>query len=395
MDKFNLYAVAILLLIGIGLIAYLHILPNMTFDDYDYILFAHQMLNGTFNQLQSPYAYGTGLIAVYALALTISNSVTSIAIINSLAFFGLILMLYIIVKDYFNKEVALVTAICMELSAFIVPYATRALPEMWIGLIYAIVFYLFYKAKNRPYLMLLGGLLAAFSTFFIFSGAAYGLILIFTILLIKRQPKQAGLFAIGFIAMLLLYMALLPVPLSQAPATFIHQAVVYMTNQANESFATIGSQLYTFSTFFIGTANTSNIQQVYYLGAVSLFVIIGSIVAWIKGDKDMKYQSATFWLAMLYLMIGTVSVLNYTMMTVVDRYFILFAVPMALLSAYTISWIMSVANKANRRDIKIVIYIAIIMLVFLTNFYTLYLFHLNPQPKYYGAPLCGINIVCK
>ena len=89
MDKFNLYAVAILLLIGIGLIAYLHILPNMTFDDYDYILFAHQMLNGTFNQLQSPYAYGTGLIAVYALALTISNSVTSIAIINSLAFFAL------------------------------------------------------------------------------------------------------------------------------------------------------------------------------------------------------------------------------------------------------------------------------------------------------------------
>ena len=191
MDKFNLYAVAILLLIGIGLIAYLHILPNMTFDDYDYILFAHQMLSGTFNQLQSPYAYGTGLIAVYALALSISNSVTSIAIVNSLAFFGLILMLYIIVKDYFNKEVALVTTICMELSAFIIPYATRALPEMWIGLIYAIVFYLFYKAKNRPYLMLLGGLLAAFSTFFIFSGAAYGLILIFTILLIKKTTKAS------------------------------------------------------------------------------------------------------------------------------------------------------------------------------------------------------------
>jgi 4-amino-4-deoxy-L-arabinose transferase-like glycosyltransferase len=125
---------AVIILAGLLLSYVLYSGPFYTYDDLAYIMFSHQVLTGTFNPVQSPYAYGFLLPISLAASFDIFGVNTFASILPSLAeYITLILVSFAIARKLYGRNAGLFSAFFVATAPFVVGYSTRVLPDMGVG----------------------------------------------------------------------------------------------------------------------------------------------------------------------------------------------------------------------------------------------------------------------
>lgn len=375
-------AIGILLAIALGLVFLIWQGPDLSFDDANYILFSHQMLNGTYNITESPYAYGSFFIGTLAL----SAQDPSLPGIMELCL--LIACTYLICLKLYGTKIAFVTSLCLELSVWVFIYASRALPDMLLGLLIAIVFLIYTYKPDKLAWRAAAGFVAGFTIFVKWGGFILLLLLLPTVvpyfnyavligfMIIALASRKHASFLFGLGIAVFLYSILLP-----SGASIPRMAQAYSATQAKLSSANLVLNMETIVVllFWYGSV------QSYSLGGFIFFVIFGTALI-IKHRKwEYTFAILGFWLSFLYLFFGTESFTNYIFVTVVSRYFVAFVAPMAILGGYFVNWLYAHTRFPLFYGGNLVL-IMLVLAVFVTNVGFYLLFYINPNIHYTFKP---------
>ena len=178
--------------------------PNLSFDDANYIRFAGQILTNEFKPLSNPYAYGYLLPATIALSMHLfGTSLLADALPSIIEYILLVLVSYWLIKKMVKPSIAFYTSFLVATSAFIAGYATRALPDMLIGLLVGLALYMVLEPKvNRSFT---AGILIGMIIFVKLGAMFIPAILLVTLVLFSR--KRAVWFLVGLLLITCIYFA--------------------------------------------------------------------------------------------------------------------------------------------------------------------------------------------
>jgi hypothetical protein len=316
--------------------------PSTSFDDANYLTYGRQMLNHTYSITESPYAYGSAFLSTIAIGLVISNGQAWGASLPQIIEYLLIIcVLYFTLKRYFDPDVSFVMALGIEVSGFIAMYATRALPDMLLGLLISLVFLILAYKKGSSKWMFVAGFLTGATIFVKMGGfvllillgmgtfgilALAGIIIILAFLLLCKDMHRVY-YILGLLLAIVIYQLLLPHGVS-----VIAMANAYDAMQVSLSIATIQTNI---SAIIINTIGylPPYANQIFPIGLIGILGILGTIYILLKKDRRLYFAVLAFWISVIYFYFGTESLTSYTFITVVSRYFIEFAAPMVLLAA--------------------------------------------------------------
>jgi hypothetical protein len=315
-------SLAILILIGLIFSLAFYSGPSPHFDDSKYLLYSHQILNGTFTILQSSYAYGTGFLYLTAASIYLTGNPI---LPELLAYLVMSILIYYTLTRFFDPEISFIGALSVELSAFVFLYATRLLPDMFLGCMLAAILWIFaWKRESQPWLCLAGVIIG--SSLFIKMGATplfLGMIPAFFFI----YRKDTALLIYPAIVTIGLYVLLLP-----HGASFLTMITTYGSLQAHLSTATIWTNLSLLYFWTSGYLPRPTFPQIFPLGALFIFAIIGTSLARNLKNKDFYYHTVFVWRNLLYMILGTEALTGWIFITVVDRYLIYFSPGLALLA---------------------------------------------------------------
>lgn len=353
--------ILLLIILCVILCAVLFQGPSPSFDDVNYILYAKQMLNGTFSPLQSPYAYGFLLPATIALSYRIfgvNNLAATLPAI--LEYIILVVLTYLIILKYLeNEEIAFLGSASLAFSAFVVLYATRPLPDMFIGVLVAAALYLSIDAEKHIETYLIMGLALGDIIFIKFGGLITVLAMLISLLILDKK-KGALLFALGLIAIIIPYF------LGIGTLSVISN---YSANQVKLSHASLEVNYYMAAYVLNFNYNTKSLLfvQSFPLGLLLLYAFLGTFLILYKRYKNGYFIVLLFWISYLYLFFGTEGIKSYTFIVIVSRYFIWIAAPMALLSAFFLYWVYANLYGKGLRNLAIAAVILLVLLLLISN----------------------------
>jgi 4-amino-4-deoxy-L-arabinose transferase-like glycosyltransferase len=360
-DRGILAALAAIAVVGLALSYLFFSGPFYSFDDMDYITFAHQMLNGTFNLTSSPYAYG--FLVPFSIAASFSAfgiNVPASILPAMVEYLAIIAIAFAAARKMYGNSVGIVSALLVATAPFVVGYSTRVLPDMAVGVSAGISVLLFVYAgddKRGSALYFLSGAFAALTIYFKLIGLAF--ILFFAVALAVRSSgkrktgKNAGLRAgyalVGAAAVLALYAAIF-----QVYGSGIAAAVsAYGRNQVSISPTTLGDNINALivSIGFAGPVSRYAPYvdpQIFPLGLMCLLAFLGTVMGLAEKGKGIAFLSVILWGVFFYLFFGTVTLTKYAFITVISRYFIAVAVPMAVLASYAICKMSDTMSRRTR-----------------------------------------------
>lgn len=370
----------ILLLLAVGLILS-HIWyqgPNMSFDDASYVKFAAQALNGTYNVTESPYAYGSGFVwSVQASDILFHNPAT----MTTIEYLLLIIFIYVLCSKYYKMPVALTIALSVEVSAFVLMYATRVLPDMLLGLAIMLAMTAFaYQDKIKITMLgiLSAGQWLGYTIFIKFGGASIIVAILASMFLIYKDKRIFGVFLLGVCIILGIYQLHLP-----AGSNTFQLMQSYDALQVRLSTATLSSNLFTILVFFAGyDVSTGYFSQVFPLGFFFIIALIGMVLALrlqdtitlddgtrrtIQSNQDIRFFALALMISLLYLFLGSASLTNYTSITIVSRYFIILLPFMAVTGGLFVSNIYDWLEKHDDKKATYMVLAGIVLLVIISN----------------------------
>ncbi len=366
--------------------------PFYGFDDLTYISFAHQLLTGTFNPVQSPYAYGFLLPVSLAISFSVFGVNTFASILPSIIeYTAIILLSFAIARKLYGNNVGLVSAFLVATAPFVVGYSTRVLPDMGVGALAGIsLLFLVYahESDNNKLFYFLSGAFAAITIYVKLIGLAYVLALLIALIVYKFYNKKrtalkkrannilvyslAGMLILGII-----YVAIMFAFSGSLFGSFIR----YGTNQMTISPSNLNKNIGVLFTTFFGYKGFGPVAdpQVFPLGLIILLALAGTLIGLIKKEKDIICMSVVLWVAFLYLFFGTVSITSYSFIYLVSRYFIMVSVPIAVLAGYALLGIYRASKpilKTNSIYLPILILI-IIIVSYIPIYNTLYNYNIS------------------
>lgn len=355
----------LVVILGIVIAAIFYSGPNYNFDDANYITYAKQFIHGNFVLIQSPYAFGYLVPLLVAISFTIFGVSSFSAIIPTLIEYVLIIVItFFVGRALFSEEVGIVGSFLVATSPFVFGYATRVIPDMLLGVLAGLALYaLSLGIKNRGYrlnMILVSGLISGLMVFVKLGGVGFGIMLF--IIMLVLDTKITPTFISGFIISIALYLVLFYF-LSGGNFSYISW---YSATQVELSNVNLGINILMMFGVLTGPILT---YQTYPLGLITLFIIISSVIALKRRNKKLIYLASLFWFTFFYLFFGTESLSKYVFITVVDRYFILVAVPMALLGAYPLVELYELCGKHAGKRLAIVLLGAIVFLILILNLY--------------------------
>ncbi len=368
-------ALILILLLAVFLIAIFYAGVYWQFDDSTYVSFIQQINNHTFNPGSNPYAYGW-LWPYFVFLGGIIFGFTSFGLVvpTALEYLSLIVLTYVLgSKVSKNKGVAIIAALLVCLFPFVVQYSTRLLNDMLLGVI-ATLSMIFFLSENKR-VWILAGVMAGLLIYIKMIGLAYILPFGICALLSKKRKYVVWSMIITILLYTLPFLFLLHNPL--------YPFQNYGNDQNMISPATLHSNievLLLMMDFIQIKGSASLLYQDYSLGLLTVFTIIGTVIAAISKNRKIIYVAVLFWVFLLYLFFGTISLSRYVVAAVIIRYFILVAAPMAILISYSI---ISIANYmqtkvgGNRRwfGAAVVILLLILILLSLNQAYVLVFYY--------------------
>ncbi|MGC8671845.1 MAG: ArnT family glycosyltransferase [Candidatus Micrarchaeia archaeon] len=390
-DKTSLLLLALVLLLGVILSYLLYTGPFTYYDDNYYILFAHQMLNGTFKPDAIPYSVETLTIASLAFSFLLFGYGIFQASLPSLAEYLLTaVFVFLLARKMFGKYFAALASFLFVTAPFVIGYTTRALPDLFTGLTVAIATYYLYDAinLNSKKGFFLAGFFASFTMLVKTAGLMIPalFILYFAYFAVKKRArKQVACGILGLsvpiMAMLLYFFVMTGNPLFNlhiyagfkllSPTTFGANL-----DQFNISINPI------FLLYFLGMPNYG--PHVYPLGLAVAIAIVGMILSIIRKELHITLFSITFMAVLLYAFFGSKSLFSYVPISVVERYFDMVAAPIAIVATYALLEFYKYIKKTNMQAARLIVALAVVF-VALTNFETYTGFY------YYGSGIKGYN----
>jgi 4-amino-4-deoxy-L-arabinose transferase-like glycosyltransferase len=378
---------AVIILAGLLLSYVLYSGPFYTYDDLAYIMFSHQVLTGTFNPVQSPYAYGFLLPISLAASFDIFGVNTFASILPSLAeYITLILVSFAIARKLYGRNAGLFSAFFVATAPFVVGYSTRVLPDMGVGALAGIsMLFLVYahESNNGKLFYFLSGAFATMTIYVKLIGLAYMLAFFITLLVYrfynkKRTTAKKGANNVlvyplaGMLILLITYVAVMFAFSGSLFGAFIK----YGTNQMTISPSNLNKNADALFTTLFGYNGFAPVPdpEVFPLGLIIFLALAGSVIGLIKKEKSVIYISAILWVAFLYLFFGTVTVTKYSYIFVVTRYFIMVSVPIAIIASYTMLSIYKLsAPRLKSKAVYLSILILLILIVsYIPAYNTLY-----------------------
>jgi hypothetical protein len=341
--------------------------PNYTFDDANYVHYGKQILAGNFSPFESPYALGyvmPGTVAESFLIFGENNLAASIP--SMVEYLALIIVTYFTLLNIERLDrFAFQTSIILAISAFVAVYTSRVLSDMLIGLIVAVSLYIISKNDRHP--MLAGAVLGVI-IFVKFGGLVASLAVLVAVIATTPKKYSARFFA-GLAILTLIYMTSI--------GWNIHAIEAYSANQVNLSKVDLRVNLITMSVmmFFNYGLNKHIFDQVFPLGAIAFYAVIGAIMIVAKRDRRAMLFMITMAFAYLYLFFGTESISTYKLITVVERYMIWIALPIAVTAAYFISELYDWSVRRSGKKYATIVIISIVLLALLSNLPMLIIFH--------------------
>lgn len=381
----NLYLLLAIILASGFLLLLFYSGPYYAFDDRLYLLYAHQITNGTFNFLESPYAYGYLMPALVALSfLLFGSGITSSLIPMALAYFLIIILAYVIARRLYGGKAALLSALLSGTAPFVLGNSTRILPDMLLGVIAGVSIYLMISAgssKRKGLLYFFSGIFASLTIYVKLIGLAY--VLVFLIAVIsyslmrdegkaetKSHPGAARPKGPMSKKSIILILAGLAIPIIAnlfvtylSTGNALYTLVAYGQNQNAISHTTLLINTFTFALMTFGIFSINWIHgtlfqqvidpQIYPLGLMILWSAASFLIGWHKRDRSVTYLSVLTFGFLLYMFFGSETISAYSFIAIQSRYFTLVIIPMAILASYAIieisDFVGTVFKKRGRR----------------------------------------------
>ena len=274
---------------------------------------------------------------------------------------------------------------------FVVGYSTRVLPDMGVGALAGISLLLFAYAqqKDRRVLYFLSGAFAALTIYVKLIGLAYILGFLVALIVWKlynpgdKTKSKVGSNSlvypfIGMLAFALSYILVMAAFSGSLFGIFLK----YGANQTRISPSSLAKNSGALFTTFFGYSNglgPVREPEIFPLGFIIFLALIGTFLGLVKKDKRIVLLSVIFLIAFLYIFFGSVTLTRYSFIFVVSRYFIMIAVPIAVLTAYSVSRIHEYSIKYLRNYSMLVpIFILLIVAVsYIPVYSTLYNYNIS------------------
>lgn len=349
MNRASYLGLVLIIAVALALLFILFSGPFYSFDDMNYITYAHQMLSGTFNVQESPYAYGFFTPMFLALSFWLFGvGVFASVYPSAIRYIVLIVLGFLCGRKLYDDNFGLVVAFVIATAPFLVGYSTRVLPDIGTGVCAALSITLFAYAsatKRGNVLYFLSGAAAALSIYFKFVGLLLALFFLMSLFVYrffgsgKRRSYSSIIFPFaGLLAVCLLYATALAIlganPINSFTAYGQNQATISPTNMT-KNIGTMETMLAGYSSPYYPFGPVAD-PQTFPLGLITLYAIAGMAFAIKKRDRLMAMLSVITWGIFLYLFFGSVTLTAYNLITVVSRYFILIVLPMSVLAAYAV-----------------------------------------------------------
>ena len=355
---------------------------NLTFDDANYLFYAHQILNGTFNYAESPFAYGYLLPYTVAISIHFLGGITSLAssIPAILEYIILILIIYFTSFKMSNEKVALSVAVIAATSAFIVAYSSRVLPDLLAGdMVGLAVYLLIYEDELHATRNMFAGFLTGLLVFVKFSTLLIGIPI--ALVLFLQRKLYAWIYLVCALVIILFYLITINGNFSEFVSNDAYQIHLNTTN----FYTNIETFLLFVIPFLIVTPNVVY-WQIFPLGLLFDFAFIGGYIALLKKEWKFSKWFLVLIFSFLFMLFGSESLIRYVPITVVSRYFILLAVPMAILTTRFLLGVHDYLRFKYKPLTADVVLICLVIIAVIVQLPVLYFFH-TFVPSYVGAPI--------
>ncbi len=373
---------ALILIGGLVLARMLYASPFYSFDDANYLNFAHQILSGGFNPAESTYAYGFLLPISLAISFLIFGTGVFAAILPSIAeYIILIVLSFAIARKLYGNNVGIISAFLIAAAPFVVGYSTRVLPDMGVGVFagFSLLFLVYAQESGRSNLLyLLSGASAALTIYVKMIGLAY--ILFFMIILLFYRPKRAASTSKRYVHTLIYpFAGIFLVLIAYVCIMFLYSGsllgpfIAYGQNQSAISLSSIGNNINTMLVLLFGYSSPYKTflgpvsdPQVFTLGLIIFWALVGTAIGIYQRRKETVCMSVLLWGVFFYLLFGTVTLTKYSLIFVVTRYFIMISVPMAVLGGYVIYAVYN-ASRPLLRAYNTSLLVLILVVVIISN----------------------------
>ena len=365
--------------------------PFVYYDDNYYIFSAHQMLQGTFKPNRIPYTVETLTIASIALSfLLFGYGALQAALPSLVEYIATIIVIFLLCRKMLNDYFAGVASFLFATAPFVVGYTTRALPDIFTALTVAIACYYMYEAlelkSNRA--MLLAGLFIGLTMLVKTAGAIMvasfliGLIYLYADKKFRKNNRTLVYAIVGVLMPLLIMISYFYIFTGNP----FFNLYIY-TRLVNQSPTTLSNNINTLSVsanpiYLLYTQDWHSIQpQVFPMGLVIVFALIGAIIGIVRKNKTIVFFSLVIVIPMLYIFFGTRSLSHYVAMPIVSRFFDIVSAPIIILAAYALSSLYNSVKKESKVAASFVITIIILYATFLNlpTYQTLYYYNLGAR----------------
>ena len=398
MNKLDGILLVLLAALGITAAAIFWSGPYYQFDDMIYVQSALGMLSGHY-LLQPAFAEALTIMGI-ALSLKLFGISQLAAALPALAsYVGIVLIAFLLGRRLYGYGFGLVSASFVISAPFILPFTTRALPDLTSAFAASLSIYLFILAvgKEKPSRKMLfaSGIAMGLAPGF---KATEGLLImgIFVISVIaycaygNRKENKEKRSKLGFKKII-----------NSGPAWVIAGILIPTALIALFFYLTTGVPFFNIVTdnnFLRGTAVSPgsstlpnnllalgvSLNPLYYfivkgqpiitgtgelapLGILPLLAIAGAIAACLKRNKTIVFLSIIGLFCFFYLFFGSQSYSIYTFLAVRDRYFTIAILPLSIVGAYPLSLIYRHAKRLRAPAAGMAIVATIIALSVLLN----------------------------
>ena len=137
---------------------------------------------------------------------------------------------------------------------------------------------------------------------------------------------------------------------------------------------------------FLAITSNHIYWQIFPLGLLFDLALVGAYIAYLKKEWEYEKWAIVLIIGFLYLMFGSKSLTTYAPIPIVSRYFIILALPMAILTTRFVKGVYDYLHYNYKPLIAEAVICSFIIMAILIQFPMLYYFH-EWIPTYTGAPI--------
>lgn len=367
-NKYTLVLGAVVLL-GALLIGLFYAGPYLRFDDTVYLTLTSLIGTHAFSPVLTPRAFGWLFIYLSYLGQSVFGMAGSGAIaLSALEYLSLISLTYLLaIKVSEDRKLALLSAFLVCIFPFTIQYATRLLPDMLLGIVATLSIVFLFSERKLDWI--LAGAMAGSLIYIKLMGIAF--LIPFVICALATRKRNYA------VPVLLLMLAVYVVPFIAYTHNPLYSFQNYGSFQESLSPTTPFNnmaELMLMGSLFQEYQMTSINFQNYQLGLLLWLMALGTALSVMYLDKKMLAMAWIFWVYLLYLCFGPITLSGYVVGSFITRYLIVVAAPMAILVAYAIK---NIAVKFPIRGrggwVHIAIFLLIMMGIVITLWHTYHL----------------------